>query len=88
MSRVRKRDNHVRKRNNQVQKEDAELKYWNFSVINYILFALGVLVIISGYILMANSETNSFQATKLAPIILLIGYIAIIPSAILCKFSK
>ena len=70
------------------KKDNQESYYWDFNVINYILFSVGVLVILSGYILMATGETDSFQATKLSPIILLIGYIVIIPSSILCKFKK
>ncbi len=72
----------VQKKNNQ------ESQYWNFTKNNYILFSLGIVVIICGYLVMATSETNSFESTKLAPIILLIGYIVIIPCAILCKFKK
>ena len=72
----------VQKKNNQ------DSQYWNFNIGNYVLFSIGILVIICGYVIMANSETNSFQSTKLAPIILLIGYIVIIPCAILCKFKK
>ena len=72
-----------------VQKKNSqESQYWNFTESNYILFSLGIVVIICGYLIMATSETNSFESTKLAPIILLIGYIVIIPLAILCKFEK
>ena len=72
----------VQKKNNQ------ESQFWDFTESNYILFGIGILVIICGYVIMASNETNSFGSTKLAPIILLIGYIIIIPCSILCKFKK
>jgi hypothetical protein len=40
-----------------------------------------------GYILMSTGETDSFQSVKLAPTILLIGYIIIIPLSIFYKFK-
>ena len=58
---------------------------WSFGKINYKLFAIGLLVIITGYILMATGETESYQSVKLAPIILLLGYCLIIPVAILVR---
>tara|TARA_Y100000817_G_C16628690_1_gene442908 strand:- start:45 stop:272 length:228 start_codon:yes stop_codon:yes gene_type:complete len=70
------------------KKDTQELLYWDFNKINYIIFAVGILVIVSGYVLMASGETDSFQSTKLAPIVLTIGYIVIIPCSILCKFKK
>jgi len=61
---------------------------WSFGKINYQLFGIGLLVIISGYFLMATGETESIQSVKLAPVILLIGYCVIIPAAILIKPKK
>ena len=58
---------------------------WSFGKINYNIFAIGLLVIILGYIIMGTGETESIQATKLSPIILIIGYCVIIPAAILVK---
>tara|TARA_Y100001970_G_C13987666_1_gene726529 strand:- start:55 stop:264 length:210 start_codon:yes stop_codon:yes gene_type:complete len=58
---------------------------WPFKKINYLLFAIGILVIILGYVLMATGEVDSFQSIKLAPIILLIGYMVIIPLSIFYK---
>jgi len=55
---------------------------WPFKKINYLLFGIGILVIILGYIIMAFGEVDSFQSIKLAPIILLIGYLVIIPLSI------
>mgnify|MGYP002039699830 CR=1 FL=1 len=55
---------------------------WPFKKINYLLFGIGILVIILGYTIMAFGEVDSFQSIKLAPIILLIGYLIIIPLSI------
>lgn len=54
-----------------------------FTRTNYLLFALGVLVIIVGYAALAQPPVNSFMSLTVAPILLIIGYCVIIPAAIL-----
>ena len=58
---------------------------WSFNKTNYLLLFSGVLFIILGYIVMAYGEVNSFQSLTLAPIILFIGYIILIPSALIYR---
>ena len=58
---------------------------WSFSKKNYVLFISGIIFIFIGYIIMALGETNSFQSLSLAPVILTIGYLVLIPSALLYK---
>ena len=58
---------------------------WSFGKINYQLFGIGLIVIILGYLLMATGETESYQSVKLSPVILIVGYCIIIPTAILIK---
>tara|TARA_Y100000746_G_C15244245_1_gene342865 strand:- start:6 stop:275 length:270 start_codon:yes stop_codon:yes gene_type:complete len=58
---------------------------WSFSKKNYFLFISGIITIIIGYIIMAIGETYSFQSLSLSPVILTIGYLVLIPSAILYK---
>ena len=58
---------------------------WTFTYINYLLFLIGVVTIITGYIIMYLGETESFQSVKLSPVILVIGYCVIIPISILYK---
>ena len=58
---------------------------WSFSKKNYFLFILGIISIIAGYIIMGLGETYSFQSLTLAPIVLTIGYLVLIPSALLYK---
>ena len=56
---------------------------WPYKRKNYVLFGIGVFVIILGYLIMYLGEVNSFQSLTLSPILLLIGYLIIIPYAIL-----
>jgi len=56
--------------------------------VNYLLFALGIFLIILGYFVMGTGEVNSTQALSIAPIILLIGYLVVIPASILYKSKK
>ena len=58
---------------------------WSFGKINYLLFGIGLCVIMFGYIIMATGETESLQSVKIAPLILIVGYCIIIPAAILIK---
>ena len=58
---------------------------WTFTYINYLLFLIGVITIITGYIIMYTGETESFQSVRLSPMILVIGYWVIIPISILYK---
>jgi len=61
---------------------------WNFTPANYIIFLAGIVIIILAYIIMALGTTNSFQALTLAPIMLIIGYLIIIPLAIVYRPRK
>ena len=58
---------------------------WSFGKINYQLFGIGLLVITIGYIIMATGETKSILSVKVAPLILMLGYCVLIPTAILIK---
>ena len=58
---------------------------WPFNKFNYLIFGIGLLTIVFGYILMATGETTSIQSVKIAPVVLVIGYCIIIPIAILYK---
>ena len=58
---------------------------WSFYKTNYQIFGIGLAIIIFGYIMMATGETDSYQSTKIAPLILTLGYCGIIPLSILYK---
>ena len=58
---------------------------WAFGKTNYILFTIGVFMLIIGYYLMASGSVNSFQSLTLSPILLFLGYIVIIPFALVYR---
>ena len=58
---------------------------WSFYNTNYVLFGIGLALIIAGYFIMAAGEVNSFQSLTLAPIMLFIGYIFVIPAALIYR---
>ena len=58
---------------------------WPYKRKNYILFGVGVFVIIVGYLIMYSGEVDSFQSLVISPLLLLVGYLVIIPMAILIK---
>ena len=60
-----------------------KLGNWSFDKINYILFIIGLVLIIVGYILMVMGGVNSFQSLTLAPLMLFVGYLVVIPISIL-----
>ncbi len=67
------------------KKKSDFIKKISLRPINYIIFGIGILAIIIGYFVMAKGDTNSFQTLSIAPIVLLIGYLVIIPFSILYR---
>ena len=61
---------------------------WSFDKENYIFFILGLISVILGYIIMATGDTYSFQSLSLAPTLLFVGYIILIPLALIYKKDK
>ena len=58
--------------------------YWTKG--NFIIFGIGLLVIITGYLFMASNPWDGFLSLNVSPIVLLLGYLVIFPLSIL--FSK
>ncbi len=58
-----------------------------FSKKNFFVIGLGIVLIFIGYYLMAIGGVDSFIAVTLAPIILFIAYVIVIPFGILKKFK-
>ena len=58
---------------------------WAFGKTNYIIFTVGLFPLIFGYYLMASGSVNSFQSLTLSPILLFLGYIIIIPFALVYR---
>ena len=52
---------------------------------NYLIAGIGILVIIVGYIFLAQPPVDSFWSLTLAPILLVLGYCVIVPVAILYR---
>ena len=61
---------------------------WTFSKKNYVLGGIGLATIIFSYFIMASGTVNSFRSLTLAPIMLFIGYLIIIPIALLYRDKK
>ena len=61
---------------------------WSFKKENYVFFIAGIILVILGYIVMAAGETYSFQSLTLAPILLFVGYIILIPIALIYRKDK
>tara|TARA_B100001142_G_scaffold284599_1_gene298344 strand:+ start:51 stop:242 length:192 start_codon:yes stop_codon:yes gene_type:complete len=59
-----------------------------FNKINYMLFAIGLVSIGLGYVIIANNTVDSSAATKVGPLILFVGYCVIIPVSIIYKPKK
>jgi uncharacterized membrane protein HdeD (DUF308 family) len=55
---------------------------------NVFLFLIGLLSIVVAFILMAQPPVNGFLSRTLAPIILVIAYLVIIPISIFIKDKK
>ena len=64
------------------------LEGWTFSKKNYVLGGIGLATIIFGYVVMASGTVNSFQSLTLAPIMLFVGYLIIIPIALIYRDKK
>jgi len=60
----------------------------SFESSNYVIFGIGILTIIVGYFIMATGETYSIQSLTIAPIVLLLGYLVIIPFSLLYKSKR
>ena len=59
-----------------------------FGSENYIIFSVGIFLIILGYLSLSKGPWNSFWSLTLAPILLVIGYCIVIPVAILYRKKK
>ena len=56
-----------------------------FARKNWIIFALGIAVILLGYVLLSIPPADGFLSLTLAPILLVAGYCILIPMTILTK---
>ena len=56
-----------------------------FTIANYVLLAISLLVIVVGYAALGHGEWDSSASRNIAPILLVFGYCVMIPIAILYK---
>ena len=61
---------------------------WPFNKINYMLFGIGVISIMIGYLIIAYNSVDSISSTKIGPAILFVGYCVIIPISIIYNSKK
>ena len=55
---------------------------------NINIFLVGLVLIILGYVLMAQPPADGFLSLHLAPVVLIIAYLIVIPVAIMVKDKK
>lgn len=55
--------------------------YWKKN--NFLLLFLGLILIIAGFAFMSMGQWSSFPALYISPVMLVIGYLLILPSSIL-----
>jgi hypothetical protein len=63
----------------------AEVLHISLTNKNYMIIGLGILLIIIGYVFMAENSVDGFLPTVVAPILLVLGYIVVVPFGILYK---
>lgn len=63
-------------------KKSSELP---FTRENYVLFLIGILTLVAGYIALSIGPWDSFWSLTLAPILLVLAYCVIIPVSILYR---
>lgn len=61
---------------------------WTYTSRNYWLFGSGLGLIILGYLVMASGEVYSFRSLTLAPILLFLGYIVLIPLSLIYRDKR
>jgi hypothetical protein len=74
-----------RQRTARTSKGSSTVRPFNmpFEKKNIIFILIGIGVVTLGYVTMAMSETMGFMALDVSPIILLIGYLVVIPMGIM-----
>ena len=74
-----------RKKNTNNNLHKSLFNKWAYGGKNYIIFSLGLAILIIGYFLMASGSVDSSQSLVISPILLILGYLVIIPVALLYK---
>jgi hypothetical protein len=70
---------------NQPKKQIVKKSSLPFTAENYYLFFAGLVFILVGYFLLGSGDVNGVVSLTFSPVILTIGYLVIIPLAILYR---
>jgi hypothetical protein len=70
------------------RKSPGRTQSFTFGRKNLYILGIGLALLVIGYILMVQPPVNGFVSLTLSPIILLIGYLVVIPYAILYGIGK
>ncbi|KAB2879362.1 DUF3098 domain-containing protein [bacterium] len=70
---------------NQAKKLQSKKSALPFTAENYYLFFAGLATIIVGYICMASGPVYGFLSLTVSPLILCIGYLVLIPLALIYR---
>ena len=65
-----------------------KLKHTFFTLQNIVIISLGVLTIVVGFIFLGKAPVDGFQTLTLAPILLTIGYVVLLPIGIVLGGSN
>jgi len=66
-------------------KNQPQVQSFTFGKRNLLLLTIGLLTIVAGFILMSQEPVDGFLSRTLAPIILVVAYLVIIPISIIAK---
>ncbi|MFC1557415.1 hypothetical protein ACFL5L_05470 [candidate division KSB1 bacterium] len=77
-----------KKRSKKTRAKYAKKSQLPFTKRNYQIFGFGILVLILGYISMMQGPVDSFWSLTLAPVLLVIGYVIIIPYSFFYRDKK
>lgn len=69
-------------------REQTRFQGISFGKRNLYLLSIGLITIVIGYILMAQPPVDGFLSRTLAPVVLVIAYLVIIPVAIFIRDKK
>ena len=66
-------------------KKAVKVQHFNLSLtkVNYLIIGVGILLIVLGYVFMSQKSVDGFMPTVIAPILLVLGYVVVIPVGIL-----
>ena len=66
-------------------KNQHQVQSFTFGKRNLLILSIGIFAIIVGFLLMSQGPVDGFLSRTLAPIILVVAYLVIIPISIIAK---